>query len=323
MAKRDADLRTSKLKLAGAVLALNALIIATFLTSTPTVSPASTWIVAANRVLYSANLKRSGSLAELHAKASTLSKEDCIACHGTMKGHKLALHRIHLTSDLIPGLSCTNCHDRIAVQPKSNTKVVHVVNVAFCKKCHSPFPASSDPNSAMKPEDSQADCRTCHSGRHALRHAQPYLSQIVGSRECLVCHGGSILPWTAKHEQADWISEHGKSALGNVPRCMKCHEYGLAFCTECHRNKPPSHQPRPRWLEVHKNAARRDTRACFTCHKTSYCKRCHINHATGWLKTHPEFVVSGGAQPCLKCHSASFCDGCHLSPRAPKKARAR
>lgn len=292
---------------------LNALMIATFLTSSPQESPASNWIVAMDRALYSLNAKSSGGLVALHARASQLPKEDCIACHGGMKEHRLPLHRIHLTSELIPGLSCTDCHDSVSLKPKSNVGVVHVVNVGFCKKCHSPFPAG--PNAAMKPEDAKVDCTTCHTGKHAVRHAQPYLSQIISPRECLVCHGGTILPWTPKHEQADWIQAHGEVALGDVPRCMKCHEYGLTFCSDCHRNKPPSHKPREPWLVRHKSLARADTRACFTCHKADFCKKCHINHSRGWLKSHPEVVADRGASPCLGCHSISFCNDCHLRPQ--------
>lgn len=321
MPKRQRDLRSAKMRLAVSAIALNLLLVATFFTSSPQVSPASGWIVAVDRVLYAANLKSGGSLALLHANASRLSKEDCIACHGTMKSHRLALHRIHLTSDLIPDLSCTDCHDKIAVQPKSNKNVVHVVNVAFCKKCHSAFPGSNSRNSAMKPEDSQADCTTCHSGKHAFRHAQPYLSQIIGSRECLVCHGGRILPWTPMHERGDWVQRHGKTALGDIPRCMKCHEYGLAFCNECHQNKPPSHRPRQRWLVVHKRAAKEETRACFTCHKASYCKRCHINHTAGWRETHSRIVIEAGTEPCMSCHSMSFCEGCHVGSSRPRRKK--
>lgn len=320
--RRSGDIRTSKKRLAAITLVLNALVLATLLTSSPQVSPASGWIVAVNRALYQANIKTGGGLVSLHADSSKLPKEDCIACHGTMKSHKLALHRIHLTSDLIPDLSCTDCHDKISLKPKSNIRVVHMVNVRFCKKCHSAFPAG--PNAAMKPKDKLADCTTCHSGKHAVRHAQPYLSQIIGPRECLVCHGGRILPWTPKHEKADWVRIHGKLALGNVPRCMSCHEYGLTFCNDCHRNKPPSHKPRELWLEKHRVAARTETRACFTCHKTNFCKRCHINHTQGWRARHVDVVIETGTEPCLSCHSATFCDGCHIGTTdAQRKAGIR
>lgn len=311
MPPRKFDLRKAKVKLAISALILNALILATFLTSSPQVSPASGWIVVVNRVLYKTNLKSYGGLARLHAAASSLSKEDCIACHGTMKSSRLALHKIHLTSDLLPGLSCTNCHDRIAMKPKPNQKVVHMVNVGFCKKCHSKFPGGTK-NSAMKATDAQADCTTCHSGTHAFRHAQPYLSQIVSARECLGCHGGRILPWTSRHERDDWVAQHGKEALGDSGKCMKCHEYGLAFCNECHQNKPPSHRPRERWLATHKKAAKAETRACFTCHKASFCEKCHVNHTRGWRYSHARVVVKTGSEVCQNCHNSTFCESCHV-----------
>lgn len=308
-------MRSSKVKLLLAVLALNALSLATLLTSSPQVSPASGWIVAVDRALYRLNLKSGGSLVELHANASRLSMEDCVACHGSMKSSKLALHKIHLTSDLLTGLKCMNCHDRIAMKPKSNARIVHVVNVGFCKKCHSEF-SGKRPNSAMKPTDARADCTMCHSGKHAFRHAQPYLPQIVGTRECLVCHGGNVLPWSAQHERGDWMRKHGREALAaNTSKCMKCHEYGLQFCNDCHRNKPPSHLPHEAWIARHKVAARAETRACFTCHKPAYCKKCHINHTPGWRWTHAKNVVKLGTETCLGCHSQTFCSSCHIGSR--------
>lgn len=317
MRRRD-DMPRAKLKFLLSTVLLNILIVATFLTSSPKVSPASTWITAVDKVLYRAGVKSSSDMRAIHLNSSKMSKEECIACHGNKKDSKMRLHNIHLTSELLPGLQCNNCHDKIELGAKSNVKVVHVVNVGFCKKCHSKFPGLS-PNSPMKPIDAQADCKTCHSGKHAFRHAQPYLSQVIASRECIGCHGGRVLPWVPQHEKDSWVQEHGKIALGNEERCMKCHEYGLQFCKTCHSKRPPSHVPADNWRTSHMKFAKTDTRACFTCHEAEkFCKKCHLGHTPNWLNNHYKVVLDNGAEMCQRCHGVKFCEGCHTRSAARK-----
>lgn len=320
------DMRRTKIRLVIAALILNVFILATFLTSSPQVSPASTWMTGLYKAYWTVvPVTSKTDLEALHANASRLTKDECVACHGTMVASRLVLHQIHLSSDLLPGLSCHDCHQKVSLEKRSNTSVVRLVNVAFCEKCHSAF-SGLQPNSPMKPSDFKADCTTCHSGQHAFRHAQPYLSQVIAPRECPGCHGGRVLPWTPDHTKDDWISKHGPVALQvGVQSCMKCHEFGLAFCNECHSKKPPSHEPRDTWLQIHPALAKADTRVCFTCHKPDSCAKCHVNHTAGWLQRHSAFVLKNGADTCLKCHSLTFCSACHtgappsgLSSAAPQ-----
>lgn len=313
MAKRpDYDPRVTKKRLVLASMLLNAVIVATFLTSSQFVSPAGAWMTALDKAYYRLDPVISRpALEDLHAGAGKLTKEQCVACHGSMVGSKLVLHRIHLLSELLPGLSCHDCHRQVSLERKSNAKVVRLVDVSFCKKCHSPFTGLSR-NSTMKPVDFQADCTTCHSGKHAFEHAQPYLSQVIAPRECSVCHGGRVLPWVPGHELDTWIQEHGREALAvGVDSCMKCHEYGLEFCNDCHKKRPPFHEPRDVWLLRHPARARADTRVCFACHKADDCKECHVNHTAGWVDRHGEHVLSKGIDLCRRCHSTTFCPACH------------
>jgi hypothetical protein len=311
---RRTFLRRQFSKLLAASVLLNALILVGMLTSSPTVSPASTWMTAVDAAYYRVRpVAGRQSLEDLHAGAGKLTKEQCQACHGTMLGSRFTIHRIHLNSELLPGLACAECHKSVSLEKRTNTHVVRLVDVAFCKKCHSAFPGL-DPKSPMKPSDFQADCTTCHGGKHTYRHDQPYLSHVIAPRECTGCHGGRILPWTPAHELDNWVAQHGRIALKvGTQTCMKCHELGMQFCNDCHSKQPPSHQPRDLWLANHPAAAKRDTRACFTCHVTAFCKRCHINHTANWRDTHMNFVVKNGAEACMGCHSGTFCESCHIS----------
>ena len=176
------DVNRSWIKLLLATILLNALILASFATSTPARSPAGTWITAGYRALYRVRpVTDRRQLVWIHKDAKNVSKEQCTACHGTILESQVLLHRIHLTSELLPGLSCHDCHVSVSLEVRSNQRVVRWVDEGVCKKCHSAFPGL-DPNSPMKPSDFKADCTTCHSGNHAFRHDQPYLSQIIAPR---------------------------------------------------------------------------------------------------------------------------------------------
>ena len=280
--KKEFSVDRSWAKLLGASVLLNVIIVAGFMTATPTVSPAATWATGFWRAYYKVRpMSDQADLVVLHNKSATLQMEQCVACHGNMRSSKLRLHSIHLGSDLLPGLTCPTCHTKVSLEKRSNVKVVRLVDVGVCKKCHSEFPGLQA-NSPMKPTDFKADCTTCHSGKHAPRHEALYLSHVIAPSECAGCHGGRVLPWTPAHELDTWVQAHGDEALRvGVPSCMKCHEYGLAFCNECHKQKPPSHLPRGEWLTKHPALARADTRRCFTCHTTASCKKCHVSVGKG------------------------------------------
>lgn len=305
--------RSTFLKFLGASLLLNALLALVFVTGSPTKSPASSWAVTMDKAWYGIRpVTDRAQLEKMHKASSGLSVEQCVACHGTMVTSQLKLHRIHLTTELLPGLKCTDCHKSVSLEKRSNAYVVRMVDVSFCKKCHSAF-TGLKPGSPMQPSDFKADCTTCHSGKHAYRHDPSYLSHVIAPRECPGCHGGRVLPWTPAHEKDDWLQTHGPEALKNGSEaCMKCHEFGLQFCADCHTRKPPSHEPREVWLSEHPTRARADTRACFTCHKADFCKTCHINHTADWRDKHPAYVLKQGTETCWKCHNQSFCETCHL-----------
>lgn len=312
MARKPYDIRRTWLKLLGASLLLNALIVASFAMSSPVESPASAWETQFEKLRYRAFPVSDIELTTLHRDASTVSMEQCVACHGPKDESELPLHRIHLTNELLPGLVCHDCHASISLEERTNEYVVRLVDVAFCKECHSPFPGL-EPNSPMKPEDFEVECTTCHSGKSAYRHDKPYLSHIIAPKECKGCHGGRILPWTARHEKDDWMQTHGPEALSvGQESCFECHEFGLKFCDECHEQKPPTHTPRDQWLRDHEERAQADTRACFTCHQADDCKTCHVNHEPDWLEEHPADVRAKGSDRCWECHSESVCGWCHI-----------
>ncbi len=261
-------------------------------------------------------------LAGLHANAQRESRAQCVACHEDKTNSHLVLHRIHLRSDLLQRLECHDCHRRIDLNKRGNTAVVTWVDVGFCKQCHSPFPGL-EAGSPMRPADFESDCTTCHKGEDAPKHDKPYLPDAIPASECKGCHGARVLPSTARHERSDWLSAHGSEALFvGADTCYRCHDFGLKFCDRCHSKKPPTHLPAERWRAIHADEARADTRVCYSCHKVSYCKRCHLNHEAGWIKRHPAFVKQEGTSSCKECHSESACSYCHQLNSVTEEASA-
>lgn len=304
-------------KLILASVLLNVLILTAVFTSTPEHSSASMWATAAYKVKFKLGpidpTKERAELSQLHLDSANISKAECVACHGDEFGSRVVLHRIHLKSELLPGLACHDCHQRVDLTARDNVVVTRWVNVGVCKQCHSKFPGL-EPGSAMTPTDFQVDCTTCHTGNNAFRHEPRYLSQIIAPTECKGCHGGRVLPWTPLHERSDWLQTHGREALSvGTKNCFQCHDFGLKFCDTCHAKKPPMHLPADVWKSNHPDAARADTRACYTCHRINFCKRCHVGHDAGWVEQHSTFVLSKGTSSCDRCHSLSFCSYCHAN----------
>ncbi|GAB4278248.1 MAG: hypothetical protein Kow0056_10350 [Coriobacteriia bacterium] len=304
--------KRSRLPLAVSALLLAALLVAGFTTSSPRSNPYSTWATRAWSLYYELYpVEEQAAAEEMHLDSASLQREQCVACHGDKTDSALPVHRIHLESELLPGLACMDCHTRIELRSRGATLGVTQVDVGFCKKCHSEFPGGK-PESHMHKEDINADCKMCHTGARAMRHAQPYLSQIIPTEECRGCHGGRVLPWTPRHETDGWLEVHGQEALDiGTEHCLECHDFGLKFCDECHAQTPPSHLPEDDWRNEHPSAAANDTRPCYTCHETEDCKQCHVDHEADWLDEHPEFVRVNGDDRCEDCHSLSSCSFCH------------
>lgn len=250
-------------------------------------------------------------LAALHLAAEEIGRERCVACHGDKVDSRLLVHAIHLRSELLSQIHCHECHRQVDLTSRSATVAAVWVDVGFCHKCHSAFPGLQA-GSQMHPGTFREDCRTCHSDSHEDERRLPFISRTVPVSECRGCHGGRVLPWTPEHARPGWLDAHGPAALETgTDQCFACHDFGLKFCDDCHAKKPPSHLPEDEWRAAHVAAAAADTRVCYSCHETTACKRCHVDHEEGWMASHPEFVSERGDSSCAECHSESACDFCH------------
>lgn len=146
----------------------------------------------------------------------------------------------------------------------------------------------------------EESCRACHT-----------------RRSCDRCHQGVLRP-LAIHP-ADWELAHPGPARAGLLDCDACHR-DQADCLGCHREtgvaqsstrRPANMRFHPRdYRGRHAGDARRNLRACTSCHTEGDCIRCHgAADPGGGVSPHgPGFrrrcrlMKARNPRPCLKCH---------------------
>jgi len=165
--------------------------------------------------------------------------------------------------------------------------------------------------------------------------------------ECVDCHGGVVRP--PDIHPSDYVSLHGNDARRNTPDCGSCHR-NQTFCVGCHQRTGvasdpegglPGHQPQnpfgtgtglkqfhpPGWVRdqsgavittpspaSHSFQAKRNIRACASCHREESCLSCHSadpSRSIGVSPHGPHFGESARCKAlsarnrrvCLKCHA--------------------
>jgi len=83
------------------------------------------------------------NLVELHKKAGTMSKKECLSCHaGIMKEVALnakfkTFHRVHLESKKDTPKNCADCHQSVDLRNGSGAALRKQVDSQLCAGCHS------------------------------------------------------------------------------------------------------------------------------------------------------------------------------------------
>jgi Cytochrome c7 and related cytochrome c len=165
--------------------------------------------------------------------------------------------------------------------------------------------------------------------------------------ECMDCHGGVVRP--PDIHPSDYVSLHGNDARRNTPDCGSCHR-NQTFCVGCHQRTGvapdpegglPGQKPQnpfgtgtglkhfhpPGWVRdssggvigaptssSHSLAAKRNIRACASCHREESCLTCHSADPTRSIGVSPhgphfgatarcKFMAARNKRACLKCHA--------------------
>ncbi|MEK6655403.1 MAG: cytochrome C [Thermodesulfobacteriota bacterium] len=229
---------------------------------------------------------------ESHKDYGAISVPECNDCHqgqGIVPNHDAAWTKGHGLPATRGQSNCSDCHQQ-----------------SFCLDCHTGggidanlstrnYRRDTVPKShrndfleihPLKAKNSPQSCNRCHDQKY-----------------CTSCHSkfkGEDLQFRSHRRQFRDIplsSVGPNHAIFTEAQCRSCHPGGLL----------PSH----RWAGDHAVEARRNLRACQTCHSEGdVCIKCHgartglkVNpHPRDWGSVKDKFKSKGGGRSCLRCH---------------------
>jgi hypothetical protein len=246
---------------------------------------------AATGEFYRSIFIRSG--APLFVEMQPPTSEACLDCHETDWAHDSERitaipHPAHLavrreTRD------CVGCHKWTAHQeeelethqtmPFSGVCVSYGCHVGWnepdtCSNCHHSL------------EEKDGEFKTAHPDIVLASGDGACLETCHQVNQCQQCHTTGVSPdfgpinveeelqeIEALHVRASWVQQHGKTALEDQSKCLRCH-VSTGECDSCHERRPDSHGPGDTWIGQHKNADAEEPH-CVTCHETAWCEDCH------------------------------------------------
>lgn len=207
-------------------------------------------------------------------RSSTHAEVDCVRCHLKPNRPDLALFRLEMVGEFYlrailqpakpfswkkpPNEACLVCHSSSRrTSPSGDLLIPHKAHVSVlkmeCIDCHEYLVHKKSPEGKHTPR--MVRCLKCHNGTRA-------------SNECKSCHRKKSYP--ANHRPKNWLIMHGQKK--KEVNCAKCHGWVKDYCGDCHVKRPVSHVARWRAFHGMRVAANRN---CSTCHKDSFCIKCH------------------------------------------------
>jgi len=240
----------------------------------------------------------------------------CAACHGDFQAEGIGL----ATRNQLPRMSlCLACHDGRQAP-------------AACTSCHLATPKglvrTELPEGTLVPTDHDLRFRLDHAA--AAKNDARSCASCHEKRWCLDCHNGVVKPFDFHGN--DYLRLHTVDARRNVPDCQGCHRL-QTFCTGCHARSGVSDDPRTSefkrttdkdrfhpdgWFDTlakdmrrgthHSFEARRNLRACASCHREDFCIGCHARqvspHPAGFAATaRCRALAARASRTCLRCHA--------------------
>jgi hypothetical protein len=262
----------------------------------------------------------------------------CAVCHAEVETRALAT-----TADL-PGMAlCLACHD--GKQASGRCSACHPT--LSDGRLRTSFPSGKlVPSGSLTGFDAHTGAfRSDH--RVAGRNERACATCHKQS-ECTDCHAAGVVR-PAEIHPSDYASLHAVDARRNVPDCASCHR-NQSFCLGCHQRLgvgadpeggQPGRQPNnpfgtgtavkhfhpPGWIRdatgavltapspaSHGFAAKRNLRACVSCHREESCLACHSADLSRSIGINPHgvgFAASGrcralasrNQRACVKCHT--------------------
>ena len=258
--------------------------------------------------------------------------ETCLRCHTFNRGTTATGDLIIPHADHSDGqVRCVACHDGVAHGNIGRRRVALEIPSASWD-----LPEGRRQMDRLFTAAPKEDCMSCHFNRRL-------------ALSCQDCHEDDKTP--EDHLADDFIMTHGSLAR-EMPNCYHCHGFDARgrkikvspgenltaytrrndFCLDCHRQRPPSHQPD---FRNHRVAAVVNLDSCMICHDNQpqaylpeasilYCGACHPSpHRDGWQELHNRrrrgakiFPGQGLDDTCFQCHARDRCLACHIPPPA-------
>jgi len=261
----------------------------------------------------------------------------CTLCHAGVDQVSVAT-----TAELPKMAVCLTCHD--GRQAAARCAACHTTLADG--RLRTAFPSGTlVPSGSLRGIDAHTvSFRTDHkvAGRD-----ERYCATCHKQSECMECHAaGTVRP--ADLHPVDYATLHAVDARRNVPNCSSCHR-NQSFCLGCHQRlgvasdpeggQLPGRQPNnpfgtgtmvkrfhpPGWVTngagadpptpaSHSFQAKRNLRACVSCHREESCLACHSTDPTRLMSVSPHspgFAASSACRAmaarnvraCLKCHA--------------------
>jgi hypothetical protein len=259
----------------------------------------------------------------------------CQACHQGVANVDLA------TREQLPRMPlCLDCHD--GRRASDGCVTCHLADAGG--RIQTTYPQGPlAPAGTLRGDAHDLSFRTDH--RAAAQGGQAYCESCHKKEECIDCHDGVMKP--LDFHAADYVALHAIEARRGSPDCTACHRL-QTFCVGCHSRAgvtadgkgsqyvAPSEGPPgrrfhpPGWVELdgvgdlvtgddsrgtnhHAFQAQRNIQQCASCHRESFCLKCHsaqpqsrrINpHPNGWRGSRRcESLRRKNGRMCLRCHT--------------------
>jgi hypothetical protein len=172
------------------------------------------------------------------------------------------------------------------VSGPSTSNLLKAPSAAACQKCHTSY-RSVSPNGDLRiphawhVQKIYVNCSTCHKNlvhhKNPLGINRPSMTRcyqqchdgVKATQECKDCHLRKTVP--DSHKKPNWSEVHRDESKKSD--CGECHGWTPDYCSECHKDRPSSHDGN--WKKLHSVKAAQNSNGCFFCHKPAFCNKCH------------------------------------------------
>lgn len=254
----------------------------------------------------------------------------CQVCHGDFKAERIDL----ATREQLPSMQlCLQCHDD--TQASAACNACHLSEAGGVMQTDFPGLGVLAPSGNLRGAAHDMEFRQFH--KYAAQNDQDFCASCHKKEFCVDCHSGVQKPMD--FHAGDYVNMHAIDARRNAPDCASCHRL-QTFCQACHSRlgvaadgKGSEFGPTtalyhpPGWTEAglagrgpthHSFEAQRNIKQCVSCHRESFCTRCHsAQPGSRQINPHPRDWIASRRCEALVKRSPRMCLRCHIEARPP------